>query len=73
MKFTTFDIDNDLRLNENCADERNGWWHNECFTCSLTASYGEYPIVKMYSGIQWRDTWSITKFAKYAKMMIRPN
>ena len=40
MKFSTFDRDNDLNGNENCASKYNGgWWFNACLNCHLNGLY----------------------------------
>jgi Fibrinogen beta and gamma chains, C-terminal globular domain len=32
MKFSTYDVDNDLRSWENCAENRGGgWWYHDCY------------------------------------------
>ncbi|XP_062135314.1 fibrinogen-like protein 1 isoform X4 [Drosophila sulfurigaster albostrigata] len=61
MKFTTFDRDNDIGDNNNCAVKyKSGWWHSSCYNCNLNAPYGPDLV------------WFIRYPLKKAKMLIRP-
>jgi len=43
MKFSTFDQDNDLSSNLNCADGRGGgWWYNCCYWACLLCDMNHY-------------------------------
>lgn len=67
MKFSTYDKDNDLNADENCAEKYKGaWWFNKCHTSHLNGEYNqtlEYPL-----GIQWSK---ILGTLRYSVMEIR--
>ncbi|KAK2167036.1 hypothetical protein LSH36_32g05073 [Paralvinella palmiformis] len=72
MMFSTISRDND-RDPGNCSEHYNPWWHRNCYSCSLFAKYGPYPIRGTNKGLKWDTTWTVRKYARYAVMMIRPN
>jgi len=60
MKFTTYDQDNDLRANSNCAAVRGGgWWYKSCYWACLTCKSGRY-------------SWKTMGFVANSRMMIKP-
>ncbi|XP_034475298.1 ficolin-1-like [Drosophila innubila] len=70
MKFTTFDRDNDLWSDGNCAKGGSGaWWYNHCQTSQLTGKYKDTGVDK---GITWDDFRGYEYSLKTAVMMIRP-
>ena len=59
MKFTTNDIDYDLKPNGNCASQYGGgWWFSwcyaQCLTCSGTNYYWAYVPAAAYHPDQTR-------------------
>ncbi|XP_034475299.1 microfibril-associated glycoprotein 4-like [Drosophila innubila] len=70
MKFTTFDRDNDLWLDGNCAERGTGaWWYNYCQRSQLT---GKYKDTGKDKGITWDSFRGFKYSLKTAVMMIRP-
>jgi len=62
MSFTTFDQDNDLVNQQNCAlDRGGGWWYNRCFWACLTCNSAN-------------NEWDALPFAYVinSRMMIKP-
>ena len=57
MKFTTIDVDNDLRSGENCAaDEKfGGWWYETCADVNLNGLYGTVPSYGAIYWLSWQD------------------
>ena len=42
MRFSTFDVDNDMNARSNCARTfTSGWWFNSCFSVNLN---GQCPV-----------------------------
>ena len=71
--FSTRSHDNDISSG-NCADAcKTGWWFMNCRYVLLFAPYGKYPDVAQYKGIVWLGSWGEVKYAKFARMMVRPN
>ncbi|CAB4014927.1 fibrinogen C domain-containing 1-like [Paramuricea clavata] len=56
MKFTTQDVDNDLKKGAHCAQERHGaWWFRECSYAHLNGAYLPGSHDKKWEGICWKD------------------
>jgi len=68
MKFTTIDVDNDLR-SRNCAasEKYGGWWYKKCADVNLNGLYGN---VSSKGAIYWRG-WQSYKALKTTSMMIK--
>jgi hypothetical protein len=67
MAFTTYDEENDLNPDKNCAVERlGGWWFNDCSLSSLTGNHSSTDIGK----ISWK-TWTSNDRITGAEMKIR--
>ena len=59
IKFTTYDQDNDLALDENCATARGGgFWYGCCYWVCLTCHMGNY---------EWEFIYTVN-----SRMMIKP-
>ena len=70
MQFSTFDNDNDINMNYNCAKRYMGaWWYKKCHYVNLN---GEYGNNNFGDGIIWLDTTGITRSATYARMQVQP-
>ncbi|XP_034486965.1 angiopoietin-related protein 2-like [Drosophila innubila] len=70
MSFTTFDRDNDLRSNGNCADSSSGgWWYANCTVSNLAGAYNDNRFDK---GIIWKTFRGKNYSLKQAVMLIRP-
>ncbi|VDH98893.1 Hypothetical predicted protein [Mytilus galloprovincialis] len=72
VEFTTYDRDNDLRGDINCADvgygEAGGWWYGSCTWSNINGLYN----VDGHRSIHW-DTWRGKKRLRKTKMMIKQN
>lgn len=51
MKFSTFDVDNDLKPNGSCASS-SGWWFKNCAACSLCSNPARWEGLKAF-GTSW--------------------
>ena len=58
-KFTTYDQDNDLYNNGNCADRGGGWWYSCCLYACLTCQMSLYD-------------WWWSASCVNSRMMIKP-
>lgn len=75
QKFTTFDKDNDVWVEGNCAKAHHGaWWYNACETSNLNGHYleGVYPDEVRYHGVYWQDFRGPNYSLKKTRMLIRP-
>lgn len=69
MFFSTFDRDNDVNNNYNCADGRlGGWWYNSCHKSNLN---GEYGNTDYSNGINWYHWKGFYYSMKEVRMMAR--
>lgn len=70
MKFSTYDRDNDLVPNKNCAEKhRGGWWyHRQCVHSNLNALYGNVANEQSNCWHTIRPNWI---GLQASKMMIR--
>ena len=70
MAFTTKDSDNDLNVNENCAQLTKAvWWFKNCLQGLLT---GQYSDTTEGEGIVWSSWKGFGYSLKSCKMKIRP-
>jgi len=69
MKFTTIDVDNDLKSSQNCAVYQafGGWWYKACAYANLNGKFG---TVSTNGAIYWRS-WQRYKALKTTSMMIK--
>ncbi|XP_023031752.1 microfibril-associated glycoprotein 4-like [Drosophila willistoni] len=75
MKFSTFDRDNDLWVDGNCAAKYSGaWWHKYCVHFNAFGLYlgGDYSDELYGSGMFWKHFGGFTNSLKSIIMMIRP-
>ena len=78
MKFSTFDVDNDLakeHFDGNCAKRFSGaWWYYKCYKSNLTGKYYRNGNVNegMHNGISWKP-WRPSNYSlKAVAMRIKP-
>ncbi|PIK48463.1 tenascin [Apostichopus japonicus] len=68
--FSTFDKDNDVQINGQCAVSRHGaWWYRMCDQSNLN---GEYNTATDNWSISWRFLPGGRYHIKYTEMKIRP-
>ncbi|KAL7734872.1 hypothetical protein ACLKA6_011149 [Drosophila palustris] len=68
MKFTTYDNDNDVLGNANCASlMHGGWWYTSCGHVNLNGKFFNKEA-KDDASMHWLDGYSI----RSVKMLIRP-
>ncbi|KAG4078677.1 hypothetical protein HA402_015267 [Bradysia odoriphaga] len=73
-KFSTFDVDNDVWLEGNCAQSHTGgWWYNSCDTSNLNGKYfnGTVSELARFQGIYWNDFHGPTYSLRAVKMLIK--
>ncbi|XP_011189971.2 ficolin-1 [Zeugodacus cucurbitae] len=67
IKFSTYDRDNDIDDERNCAlDFKGGWWFYGCYASHLNGLYGDDR-----AGVNWR-TIEENECLSFSQMMIRP-
>lgn len=74
MRFSTFDEDNDIKADEQCAlVHGGGWWYRECDHANLNGFYNYDPQLKGPTdrGIEW-DSWKTLYSFKTTQMRIKP-
>lgn len=76
MKFSTEDMDNDLNVRHCAAENKSGWWFNNCYLSNLNGVYhvGFYSHSQYSDGIVWftlkeNDKYSLRK----VEMKLRRN
>ncbi|XP_062134625.1 angiopoietin-related protein 7-like [Drosophila sulfurigaster albostrigata] len=67
QKFTTYDRDNDISGNYNCADHNGGWWYTNCVHANLNGLFFN-ESVKNKRSMHWNDFDALRR----VKMSIRP-
>ena len=56
MKFSTYDVDNDLHSSRSCSMVNKGaWWYNACHRSNLNGMYDEFQINSSYGTCKWGD------------------
>ena len=69
MAFSTYDVDNDINPNRNCAAVYMGaWWYNKCHKSNLNGLYGSGEFGK---GVNWKSWKGYSESMTSVKMMIR--
>ncbi|XP_071837498.1 fibrinogen-like protein A [Apostichopus japonicus] len=69
--FSTFDRDNDIAADSNCADSNHGaWWYKSCANSNLNGNYTAAD--NDTSSIYWLDLPGGLYNIKYTEMKIRP-
>ncbi|KAK6966077.1 BgMFREP21.3 [Biomphalaria glabrata] len=69
MFFTTFDRDNDVGSDTNCADFSSGaWWYGICFHSSLNGQWGS---TLSYKGMNWYELTGWSNSVSFSEMKIR--
>ena len=54
MKFSTYDVDNDLRSSGSCSLTYFGaWWYNDCHHSNLNAQYNEFQVYDWTQSFSW--------------------
>ncbi|MPC41208.1 Angiopoietin-1 [Portunus trituberculatus] len=73
MKFSTYDRDNDLADDTNCALlwKSGGWWYNCCSWSNLNGPHWKQAEGSSI-GINWH-TWRNREYLRTSTMMIRPS
>lgn len=67
MAFTTYDKDNDLVPNDNCASFHKGaWWHKKCFRANLNNLYpgSSFKREEMMSWYEWKNAYGNIIFSE---------
>ncbi|KAK7106248.1 microfibril-associated glycoprotein 4-like [Littorina saxatilis] len=72
-QFTTYDADNDIQKNINCANKLNGgWWFVKCGDSNLNGLYMNSSDAPDTNGVRYKQ-WLGTEYSlKFAQMKIRP-
>ena len=72
MNFTTFDKDNDLALDANCAIVYEGaWWYRYCHRSNLNGRYLSGSFTSRANGVSWR-AWRGNRYSlKTTEMKLR--
>ncbi|XP_022234784.2 ficolin-1-like isoform X2 [Drosophila obscura] len=74
QKFTTYDRDNDQRVNGNCAAQQMcPWWHDSCTLSQPFGMYVDGNVENMkYKGIYWYHWGGYAYSFKAVQMLVRP-
>ena len=71
MKFTTWDEDNDPKIDDNCATTfESAWWYNNCYEADLNGQYTGAEGTQN-KGVIWHG-WKGYSSLRLAEMKIRP-
>ncbi|KAK6966143.1 BgMFREP21.3, partial [Biomphalaria glabrata] len=69
MFFTTFDRDNDIRSDFNCAEYCSGaWWYTDCYYSNLNGQWGSTAYSK---GMIWYELTDYYNSVSFSEMKIR--
>ncbi|KAK6965997.1 BgMFREP12.6 [Biomphalaria glabrata] len=69
MYFTTFDRDNDIRSDLNCAERCSGaWWYFDCHRSNLNGQWGSTSGAE---GMNWHQLTGWHKSVSFSEMKIR--
>jgi hypothetical protein len=70
MRFSTIDVDNDLRSGVHCAarDKFGGWWYRSCASVNLNGLYG---TVSSFGGAIYWLGWQGYIPKKTTSMMVK--
>ena len=73
MKFTTWDEDNDMKIDNNCAIIfESAWWYNNCYAADLNGQYLGAAQDTLNKGVIW-DNWKGPHSSlRLTEMKIRP-
>lgn len=73
QKFSTYDNDQDLSEEGNCADRfKSGWWHKHCHQSSLNGLYLHGETDQFATGIIWKPFRGYYYALKATSMKFRP-
>ncbi|KAF8773452.1 Techylectin-5A like protein [Argiope bruennichi] len=73
-KFSTEDVDNDNRENENCALKFKGaWWYNSCHLSNLNGLYLKGHHESYADGVNWYSWKDHNESLEFTEMKIRPS
>ncbi|KAI8747843.1 BgiBFREP21.3 [Biomphalaria glabrata] len=68
MFFSTFDRDNDILGDLNCAEDRSGaWWYGNCHRSNLNGLWGRTSS----KGMNWAELTDWSKSVSFSEMKIR--
>nr|XP_026692888.1 ficolin-1-like [Ciona intestinalis] len=72
LRFTTFDLDHDLRSNGNCAVRAHGaWWYRSCYAANLNGEYLNCQT-DSYNASSWFHFRGHQYSLKFIEMKFRP-
>ncbi|XP_059141936.1 fibrinogen-like protein A [Physella acuta] len=70
QKFSTYDVENDIDPNKNCAVYyRAAWWYSYCMDVQLNGNWGSKVFAK---GLMWLNTTGYYDSVSSCEMKIRP-
>ncbi|KAK0061498.1 BpFREP12.12 [Biomphalaria pfeifferi] len=68
MFFSTFDVDNDINSDSNCAEYYSAaWWYRDCYYSNLNGRWGRTS----YKRMNWADLTGWTNIVTFTEMKIR--
>ena len=76
VKFSTYDNDNDIDKNRNCAAVfQGGWWYRRCLASNLNGHYivGGSHSGTAATGVHWLAFTGTQNSLKFTEMKVRPN